>query len=110
MTEDYVTLLAESDKKRGVTYRHTSWTDSGSKLGYHEQARIQLALDWAMDRGHYPKIRCFDGLMGWRWWDPEEHTLRKWGFVWKTILDKIDLQICKFRRWRDRGKNPYGEF
>lgn len=60
---DYVALLAESDKKRGVTYRHTSWTDSGNMLTAQEKARVALALDWADQRGHCPKFRCIDGFV-----------------------------------------------
>jgi hypothetical protein len=99
---DYVTLLAESDKKRGVTYRHTSWTREGAGLDAQEQARISLAMDWATDRGHHPKLRTIDGIF----WNGKV----RWNKIWPATQDIFDRYVAKFRRWRDRGKNPYGEF
>lgn len=53
---DYIKLLEQRDKERGVVRRRATWAPQVN-LSEQQKAKYLLKLDWERERGYYPGLK-----------------------------------------------------
>lgn len=103
---------------KGLRSRHTSFEPEAELLTYDERAKAILAWEWAMERGHSYKQKCFAPPVGWRFvinHTGRRHTEWRIYIRWNRLLpwfgDRIRQIGMKWRVFRDKRilklRNPY---
>jgi hypothetical protein len=89
-----------------------SWSEAGLALSHEDRAREILAFDWAVERCHTYRVKCFDRPVWWQWDFSGPLPVMRFRVSWRSIPawvgDRFREFGCRYRVWRDRKLvNPW---